>query len=126
MNDDLTPEQVVAIALDLLDKHQLTGRQYDSWLQTRICGLSFRDAADFMRREQLYDVGYWTVMMDSRYAHEIIHAAVLAYSQGTVRIGHTVASGSEAWFAPDPTLKAVTRRVRAIITKKKCPSSLAS
>ncbi len=115
---ELQPDEVLAIAHQLYEDHRLSGRQYDCWRTTRLDGMSFREAADYLRAENYYDISYWTVMMDSRYAHEIVIRACADHTEGQVRLGHTLAAGSETWFAVDLTLQAVARKTRVLVKKK--------
>jgi hypothetical protein len=116
----LEPEQVRALAVQLLEANRLTKRQFDCWNAARFQGMPFREAAQFLRRRENgeYDISYWTVMMESRYAHEQVVQAVEDIEEGPVRFEHSVHSGSDVWDVADNTLHDVTRKVRIVLPKK--------
>lgn len=118
----IEPEDVLQIAIGLLDDHRLTARQWDCWYAFRYLGMDSRAAAAYLQREHQYQISHTTVIADSRYAHEIVVAACEETEQGRVRLGVTVASGTEAWFAPDSTLQAVAHKVRVVAPKRGPPS----
>lgn len=115
----LTPEEVESVALELLAQRRLTKRQYDCWYAYRRLGLSAREAAEWLKCQELYDISYVTVIFDSRYAHEIVVQACEEAEEGKVRYEHSVHGGSEVWDVADTTLQDVAYKVKEVHLPKK-------
>ena len=123
MADEPSIEDVVEIALRLLDDHTISDKQFDALYAYRILGQTSREAAEWIRREFRYNTCHTTVMVLSREAHDKLIIEIDRVQQGKIRFGHTLQAGADAWWAQDTTAAAAARRVMVVRRVKKNPLS---